>query len=86
VGSTCRRSWTNRARLFSDSAKQALADGDRILGALRGKEVQTLAPPPPVPAAWRDPADTGEPAPVHERPALANISRLSRRSRVVDHA
>lgn len=52
---------------------EALADGDRILGALRGTEVQTLAPaPPPVPAAWRDPADPGEPAPVHERPALAN--------------
>jgi acyl carrier protein len=52
---------------------EALADGDRILGALRGTEIQTLAPaPPPVPAAWRDPADSAEPAPVHERPALAN--------------
>lgn len=52
---------------------EALADGDRILGALRGAEVQTLAPaPPPVPAAWRDPADPGEPVPASERPALAN--------------
>jgi acyl carrier protein len=52
---------------------EALADGDRILGALRGTEVQTLAPaPPPVPAAWRDPADPAEPAAVRERPALAN--------------
>jgi acyl carrier protein len=52
---------------------EALADGDRIVGALRGTEVQTLAPAPPaVPAAWRDPADTAEPAPVQARPALAN--------------
>ncbi len=52
---------------------EALADGDRIFAALRGAEVQTLAPPPPaVPAAWRDPADPGDPVPARERPALAN--------------
>jgi acyl carrier protein len=48
----------------------ALADGDRILGALRGAEAQTLAPaPPPVPVAAGEDAPTEPP---RERPALAN--------------
>jgi acyl carrier protein len=51
----------------------ALADGDSILAVIHGSAVQALAPPPPpVPQVRRDPAETGAPAPRHERPALAN--------------
>jgi len=45
---------------------QALADGDRILAAIRGSAVGApVPPPPPVPRA-------GQPGPLHERPELAN--------------
>ena len=51
----------------------ALAAGDSILAVIRGPAADTLAPPPPaVPPVRRDPAATGEPAPLRERPALAN--------------
>jgi len=51
----------------------ALADGDSILAVIHGAAVHALAPPPPaVPQVRRDPAETGEPRPLHERPALAN--------------
>jgi acyl carrier protein len=51
----------------------ALADGDRILGVLRGTAVQTLLPPPPaVPRGATTSPTSGEPKPVRERPALGN--------------
>lgn len=51
----------------------ALADGDSILAVILGPAARALAPPPPpVPPVQRDPAETGEPAPLRERPALAN--------------
>jgi hypothetical protein len=54
----------------------ALADGDSILAVIHGSAVHALAPPPPpVPQVRRDPADpagTGAPAPLHERPPVAN--------------
>ena len=51
----------------------ALADGDSILAVIHGSAVHAPAPPPPpIPQVQRDPAETGMPAPLHERPALAN--------------
>jgi acyl carrier protein len=51
----------------------ALADGDSILAVIPGPGVQTLAAPPPaVPRARRDPAETSASGPLRERPALAN--------------
>ena len=50
----------------------ALADGDSILAVIHGPP-RALAPPPAIPQVRRDPAETGEPAPLRERPAaLAN--------------
>ena len=51
----------------------ALADGDSILAVIHGSAVHAPAPPPPpIPQVQRDPTETGAPAPLHERPALAN--------------
>lgn len=49
---------------------EALADGDRILAVIHGSAVHALEPPPPA-VPRRDPT-AGEPAPVRERPELAN--------------
>jgi acyl carrier protein len=50
----------------------ALADGDSILAVIHGPAARALAAPPTVPQVRRDPAETGEPGPLRERPALAN--------------
>jgi acyl carrier protein len=52
---------------------EALVAGDPIQAVIHGSAVQSPAPPPPpIPRAQSDPAETGEPAPLRERPALAN--------------